>query len=108
MRTSKFRFTAETQRSLREFLLIRSGDGDRIRNSRLPTRGFGRQAFGDKFNVAFHRYGATTNACVAIKEGFLFGGLSPPNKKSLLRALRASAVKILFWTSLMLRRFTFD
>ena len=55
-----------------------AGDGD------LPARsrsGEGRSdhrlsPFGDKSNVAFHRYGATNNACSDIEEGFLFGGFS--------------------------------
>jgi len=34
-------------------------------------------------------------------EGFLFGGISPPNKKILLCVLGVSAVRDLFW-----RRFT--
>jgi len=44
-------------------------------------RGFGRQAFGNRFQVAFHGYGTAKNACSDTKESFLFGGLSPPNKK---------------------------
>jgi hypothetical protein len=44
-------------------------------------RGFGRQAFGNRFWVVFHSYGAAKNACSDTKESFLFGGLSPPNKK---------------------------
>jgi hypothetical protein len=35
-----------------------------------------------------------------MKEGFLFGGLSPPNKITILCVLGASAVKILYWTSM--------
>jgi hypothetical protein len=33
-------------------------------------------------------------------ESFLFGGISPPNRKSFLGVLRGSAVKILFWTGM--------
>jgi len=44
-------------------------------------RGFGRQAFGNRFQVAFHDYGTAKNACSDTRENFLFGGLSPPNKK---------------------------
>ena len=44
-------------------------------------RGFGRQASGNKFQVAFHGYGTAKNACSETKESFLFGDLSPPNKK---------------------------
>jgi len=37
--------------------------------------------FGNRFQVAFHGYGTAKNACSDTKESFLFGGLSPPNKK---------------------------
>jgi hypothetical protein len=43
-----------------------------------------------------HSYGTVKNACSDTKESFLFGGLSPPNKKYLLCVLCAFAVKILF------------
>jgi len=36
-------------------------------------RGFGRQAFGNRFRLHFMAMG--------LQESFLFGGLSPPNKK---------------------------
>ena len=38
--------------------------------------------------------------CPKRTRAFLFGGTSPPNKKFFLRVLGASAVKILFWTSM--------
>jgi hypothetical protein len=37
--------------------------------------------FGNRFWVVFHSYGAAKNACSDTKESFLFGDLSPPNKK---------------------------
>jgi len=37
--------------------------------------------FGNRFQVAFHGYGTAKNSCSDTKESFLFGGLSPPNKK---------------------------
>jgi len=76
----KSRFTAETQRALREY----SYDpiGRRRSDHKLSP-------FGDRCKVAFHSCGVANNACIDAKEGFLFGGLSPPNKKSLLCALHA-------------------
>jgi hypothetical protein len=42
--------------------------------------------------------------CSNTKEGFLFGGLSPPNEKTFLCALGDSAVKFLFWTRMIRMR----
>ena len=52
--------------------MIQSGDGDWIINFR-PT--------GNRLRSAFHSYRSAQNACSDFKRGFLFGGLSPPNKK---------------------------
>jgi hypothetical protein len=39
-----------------------------------------------------HGYGEVKNTCLDLKKGFLFGGLSPPNKKRILSVLCGSAV----------------
>jgi hypothetical protein len=54
---------------------------------------------GNRFRGAFLGCSTARKGCSDTKEGFLLGGLSPPNKKTyLLGALGASAVKILFCT----------
>jgi hypothetical protein len=44
----------------------------------------------------FQYTGTNENGQFIKSEGFLFGGISPPNKKFLLCDLSVSAVKILF------------
>jgi hypothetical protein len=51
--------------------MIRSGDDDRIIN--LHPSGM--------VKVAFHHYGLRIIHVLNMDEGFLFGGLSPPNRK---------------------------
>jgi len=48
--------------------------------------------------VVFDGYETVKDPCSEATGGFLFGGLSPPNKKSLLCVLGISAVRFLFWT----------
>ena len=46
-------------------------------------------------------YGIGQEPCPERTQAFLFGGISPPNKKVLLCVLGGSAVKSLFWTSMI-------
>jgi len=69
--------------------MIQSGDGDWIINS-IPS-GIESQMLQD----------ALIQDRICILKGqkaFYLAGTSPPNKKYLLRVLRASVVKNLFWT----------
>ena len=73
--------------------MIQSGDGDWIINS---------HPLGIVVRGTFHGHRTPEYACSGWKDGFLFDGLSPPNKKTYpLCALGDSAVKILFWTRMI-------
>jgi hypothetical protein len=72
-----------------------AGDDDRIINSR-PS--------GIASKLCFIAVGLPIMHFLVTKENFLFGGISPPNKKSLLCGLSVSAVKILFWTRVLFRK----
>jgi hypothetical protein len=43
--------------------------------------------YGNRFKGAFHGCRTARKGCSDTEEGFLFGGLSPPNKKTLLCVL---------------------
>jgi hypothetical protein len=89
----RIRFTAEAQRSQREmFILIQSGDGDWIRNF-IPSEW--RQVCSDGYDTC-------QELCPKRAGAFSFGGISPPNETFLLCVLGVSAVKMLFWTGMII------
>jgi Protein of unknown function (DUF1460) len=67
--------------------MIQSGEGDWIINSHPTGLDLG----------CIHGHKIAGNVCCETKDGFLFGGLSPPNKKYLLCVPCVSAVKIILW-----------
>jgi len=81
-------FTAETRRSPRKIFSDPIVRGDWIRNVILSGLR----------SESFHGHGIVQEPCPKRTEAFLFGGISPPNKKVFLCVLSASAVRVLFLT----------
>ena len=79
-RGKSIRFTAETQRTLRKCSY------DPIRRRRLDP---GLSSFGNRYRCCFIAIGLQKRNVLIQKRAFLFGGLSPSNKKIIsLRTLR--------------------